>query len=335
MALLCLGNTMTPSSQPRTLPKPTIWTKPGSVIPLKTPATICCKGSLKAQECCLHKEGHSGTWDRQKALESKDKAKFSITHMTGVYAGRYHCYYESTTDWSEPSDPLELVVTGLHGKPSLSSLPSPVVPSGGDVTLQCGSWTGFHRFILIKEVESQPSWTLDSQGAPIGGVQALLPVVQVAPSLTWKFRCYGYYSHTPHVWSVPSGPLELLVSGQHPYTPSLWVQPGPMVAPGENVTLLSLSSVDTCLLTKLGCMAEFSLSPVTSSHGGTYRCYGSLNTSLYLLSYVASAQGPDWYLYILIGALVASVLLFCLVILLLDRQPQSNKYKMPGEKGRA
>lgn len=30
--------------------------------------------------------------------------------------------------------------------------------------------------------------------------------------------------------------------------------------------------------------AEFSLSPVTSAHGGTYRCYGSLSTDPYLLS---------------------------------------------------
>ena len=80
------------------------------------------------------------------------------------------------------------------------------------------------------------------------------------------------------------------------------MRPGPLVAPGENVTLLCQSGerTDTFLLFKEGAahrplrlrsqdqdgryQAEFSLSPVTSAHGGTYRCYGSLSTDPYLLS---------------------------------------------------
>ncbi|XP_047566305.1 leukocyte immunoglobulin-like receptor subfamily A member 6 isoform X1 [Lutra lutra] len=403
-ALLCLGLSVSPRTraQTGTLPKPTIWAEPGSVIPWGTPVTIWCQGALEAQEYHLRKEGESRTWDREKTVEPRDKAKFSITHMTDVYAGRYRCDFLSPTGWSEPSDPLELVVvTGSQGKPSLSALPSPVVTSGGNVTLQCASWMGFHRFVLMKEGERQPSWTLVSQAAPRGGTQALFPVGPVTPNHKWRFRCYGYYSNTPLVWSDPSVPLELLVSGvsgkpslltqqgpvvtsgqsltlqchsdvgydrfalskdgargppwklgwqpqaglsgadfplgpvrpalrgrytcygghnlssewsapsdpldilltgQLPYTPSLSVQPGPTVAPGENVTLLcqSRSSVDTFLLSKEGAadpplhlrsqyragqhQAEFSMSPVTSAHRGTYRCYGSSRISPYLLS---------------------------------------------------
>ena len=80
------------------------------------------------------------------------------------------------------------------------------------------------------------------------------------------------------------------------------MRPGPTVAPGENVTLLCQSGerTDTFLLSKEGAahrplrlrsqdqdgryQAEFSLSPVTSAHRGTYRCYGSLSTDPYLLS---------------------------------------------------
>ena len=74
------------------------------------------------------------------------------------------------------------------------------------------------------------------------------------------------------------------------------------MAPGENVTLLCQSGerTDTFLLSKERAahsplrlrsqdqdgryQAEFSLSPVTSAHGGTYRCYRSLSTDPYLLS---------------------------------------------------
>lgn len=90
--------------------------------------------------------------------------------------------------------------------------------------------------------------------------------------------------------------------GWFPATPSLSQQPGPSVAAGQNVTLLCRSWVpmDTFLLSKEGAahpplrlrsqpragqnQAQFSMGPVTSAHGGTYRCYGSLSRDPYLLS---------------------------------------------------
>uniref|UniRef100_A0A8C0DP87 Ig-like domain-containing protein n=1 Tax=Balaenoptera musculus TaxID=9771 RepID=A0A8C0DP87_BALMU len=291
-ALLCLG----------TLPKPTIWAEPGSVIPWGSPVTIWCQGTLGAREFRLDKEGSSAPWDRQPPLEPRDKGKFSIPHMTQPYAGRYHCYYLSPTVWSERSDPLELVVTGVHSKPTLSALPSPVVTSGGNVTLRCSSWQGLDGFILTKEGEHKSSWTLDAQRRPYGQTQAVLSVGPMTPSHRWTLRCHGFNRDKPQVWSAPSDPLELLVPGWFPDTPSLSVQPGPVVASGENVTLLcqSGSRTETFLLSKEGSarpplrlrskyrgrhiQAEFSMSPVTSAHSGTYRCYSSLSSNPYLLS---------------------------------------------------
>uniref|UniRef100_A0A4X1VFF3 Ig-like domain-containing protein n=1 Tax=Sus scrofa TaxID=9823 RepID=A0A4X1VFF3_PIG len=372
--LLCLGEMQ------GILPKPTLWAEPGPLVTWNSPVTIWCQGALWAQEFHLVKEGRQIPWYQLRPLEDQVTAKFSIQYMTQVYAGRYRCYYISPIGESEPSDALELVVTGAHSKPALSALPSPVVASGGNVTLQCGSWHRYDRFILTKEGEHKSSWTLDTQRHPDRQTRALFPVGPVTPSHRGTFRCYGYFRDKPQVWSEPSDPLELLVSGEEaqpgprgfgapgrslrawlraephvrgrlrgwgswtrtqsvrdsetwrsggtrgpcrvsvqnqggwqplnpslslgwfPATPSLSQQPGPSVAAGQNVTLLCRSWVpmDTFLLSKEGAahpplrlrsqpragqnQAQFSMGPVTSAHGGTYRCYGSLSRDPYLLS---------------------------------------------------
>uniref|UniRef100_F6VWN7 Leukocyte immunoglobulin like receptor B3 n=1 Tax=Macaca mulatta TaxID=9544 RepID=F6VWN7_MACMU len=455
-ALLCLGS----------LPKPTLWAEPGSVIIWGSPVTIWCRGTLEAQEYRLDKEGSTEPWDTQKPLEPKNKARFSIPSMTEHHAGRFRCYYLSPAGWSERSDPLELVVTGFYNKPTLSVLPIPVVASGGNVTLQCGSPKGYHHFVLIEEGEHRLPRTLDSQQLHSGQFQALFPVGPVTPSHRWTFRCYYYYRNTPQVWSHPSDPLEILASGvsrkpslltlQSPVvapgetltlqcgsnvgydrfalykegerdflqrpgqqlqaglsqanftlgpvrgshggqyrcygahnlssewsapsdpldilisrqfydTVSLSVQPGPTVASGENVTLLcqSWGQFHTFLLTKEGAahpplrlrskyrahkyQAEFPMGPVTSAHGGTYRCYGSHSYSPHLLSLpsdplelVVSGEGPDpvlselkglgRYLEALIGVLVAFVLLLFLLLFLVLRRQRQSKHKISDQR---
>ncbi|XP_057618521.1 leukocyte immunoglobulin-like receptor subfamily A member 5 isoform X1 [Chionomys nivalis] len=196
-----------------TPPKPTLSVQSGSVVARGKPVTISCEVTKGAREYRLYKEGGPHPWRTQNTLEVTNKAEFLIPSIEQQYGGRYRCYYKTAAGWSEHSDPLELVVTGLYSKPSLSVQPSSVVTSGENITCQCGSQLGFSRFVLTKEGEEKPSLILDSVFInSTGQFQGLFPVGPVTPSQKWTFRCYGYHVISPQVWSEPSDPLEIHVS---------------------------------------------------------------------------------------------------------------------------
>uniref|UniRef100_A0A2I3T2Q8 Ig-like domain-containing protein n=1 Tax=Pan troglodytes TaxID=9598 RepID=A0A2I3T2Q8_PANTR len=280
--------------QAGSLPKPTLWAEPGSVITQGSPVTLRCQGGQETQEYRLYREKKTASWITRIPQELVKKGQFPIPPITWEDAGRYRCYYGShTAGRSENSDPLELVVTGAYSKPTLSALPSPVVTSGGNVTLQCVSQVEFDGFILCKEGEDEHPQCLNHAR---GSSRAIFSVGPVSPSRRWSYRCYAYDSSSPYVWSSPSDLLELLVLGVSK-KPSLSVQPGPVVAPGEKLTLQcgSDAGYDRFVLYKDGerdflqlagaqpqaglSQANFTLGPVRPSHGGQYRCYGAHNLS--------------------------------------------------------
>ncbi|XP_070943902.1 leukocyte immunoglobulin-like receptor subfamily A member 1 isoform X2 [Macaca nemestrina] len=298
MVLICLGLSLGPRThmQAGILPKPTLWAEPDRVITQRSPVTLRCQGNLEALEYRLYREKNPASWITLIRPELVKKGQFPIPSITWEDAGRYRCIYGNpTAGWSERSDPLELVVTGTYRKPTLSALPSPVVASGGNGTLQCDSQVPFDGFILYKEGDEHPQ-RLNSQPCTRASSRAVFSVGPVSPSRRWSYRCYGYISSAPNVWSLPSDVLELLVPGVSK-KPSLSVQPGPVVAPGDKLTLQCGSDVGYnrfALYKEGGCdlfqrpgqqpqaglsQANFTLGPVRGSHGGQYTCYGAYNLS--------------------------------------------------------
>ncbi|XP_029338800.1 leukocyte immunoglobulin-like receptor subfamily B member 4 [Mus caroli] len=217
--LLFLGLILEPRTRVQAghLPKPIILAEPGSVIAAHTSVIIWCQGSWEAQYYHLYKEQSVTPWDTQVPLETRNKAKFNIPSMTTWYAGIYKCYYQSVVGFSEHSDAMELVMTGVYENPSLSVYPSPNVTSGVSISFKCSSSIVFGRFILIQEGKHGLSWTLDSQHQANQPTHATFVLDAVTPKHNGTFRCYGFFRNEPQVWSKPSNSLDLIISGLETY----------------------------------------------------------------------------------------------------------------------
>ncbi|XP_049985766.1 leukocyte immunoglobulin-like receptor subfamily B member 3 isoform X1 [Alexandromys fortis] len=280
-----------------TLHKPTIKAEPGSVIASGSTVTISCQGTMDTEIYILYKEGSQKPWGTQTPEETESNAKFSITYVRRQHVGHYRCYSYSLAGWSERSDSLELVVTGIQkGKPRLSALPSPMATSGRNITLQCISWERYDKLILTKEDQKFLSSMNSQYIHSIRQYQAYFSIDHITPDQKGTFRCYGYYKQAPQMWSVPSDPLEIQISGLSK-KPSLLTHQGHIQNPGKNLTLQCWSDInyDRFALHKVGednltqhyvqwsqddlSLANFTLASVGSSTGGQYRCYGANNLS--------------------------------------------------------
>ncbi|XP_045686346.1 natural cytotoxicity triggering receptor 1-like isoform X1 [Phyllostomus hastatus] len=200
---LCLCQRI--SAQKQTLSKPIIWAKPGSVIPKGMAVIIWCEGTFGAVEYQLHFDGLLSSFERPTPPGITNKVKFAIRLMTQRSAGQYRCFYREGELWSEPSDPLDLVVTGMYDTPTLSVHPGSKVIPGENVTFHCHLETGTSTFFLLKEGR------LSSPQRRNGKFQAEFPMGPVTTAHSGTYRCFGSYND--FMWSFPSETVVLLVTG--------------------------------------------------------------------------------------------------------------------------
>ncbi|XP_037057557.1 killer cell immunoglobulin-like receptor 3DL1 isoform X2 [Peromyscus leucopus] len=266
-------------------------------------------------------------WDSQ--------ANFSIAPVTPDHAGTYKCYgsyNHSPYEWSDSSDPIDIKITGLYKKPSLSAQMGPMVMSGENMTLSCASDLQFDMFHLSREgvPEGYGLPAVQNQNETFQADFILGPVVPGG-----NYRCYGSFRNSSHVWSTPSDPLHLLVTGLYK-KPFLSALMGPVVMSGENMTLSCVSDLqfDMFHLSREGVPKEHGLPSVKSHNGtfqanfhlgpvvqaGNYRCYGSFRNSSYLWStpsdplYLPVTENHR-NLHMLIGLSVTMILAFLIILL--------------------
>ncbi|XP_056682267.1 leukocyte immunoglobulin-like receptor subfamily A member 5 [Monodelphis domestica] len=211
--LLCLGLCLCKRTRTQAadrLHKPSLRAENGSVVPKGGAVTLMCRGPWEAEEWLLEKKNGSG-WSRIKYVrQTGNEGEFSLPSVTSDDAGTYKCLYRhSSYGWSQHSDPLELVVTGLSAPPSLAALPSYAVASGQSVTLQCRSELWHDWFALCKDGEEIRRGGTRRHGR---GCQAEFFFPAVTLTHIGTYGCFGFNSSSSSLWSSPSSPLVLRVS---------------------------------------------------------------------------------------------------------------------------
>ncbi|KAF6288042.1 hypothetical protein mRhiFer1_005111 [Rhinolophus ferrumequinum] len=167
------------------LPVPKISAVPSSVIPWNESVKIQCCGIPESYLYQLEILKNSTSTVVAERWGFQKVAEFIIKHIDTNTAGRYQCQYRKTLSWSNHSEALELVVTGLYEKPFLSTDQGRVMMPGQNISLQCGSaHVPFDRFLLTKEGEASLPQHQN------GEHQGNFTVGPVNLSFSGNYRCY-------------------------------------------------------------------------------------------------------------------------------------------------
>eukprot|EP00074_Homo_sapiens_P111824 XP_024308385.1 killer cell immunoglobulin-like receptor 3DS1 isoform X5 [Homo sapiens] len=205
VSMACVGNHR----------KPSLLAHPGPLVKSGERVILQCWSDIMFEHFFLHKEWISKDPSRLvgQIHDGVSKANFSIGSMMRALAGTYRCYGSVTHtpyQLSAPSDPLDIVVTGLYEKPSLSAQPGPKVQAGESVTLSCSSRSSYDMYHLSREGGAHER-RLPAVRKVNRTFQADFPLGPATHGGT--YRCFGSFRHSPYEWSDPSDPLLVSVTG--------------------------------------------------------------------------------------------------------------------------
>nr|VUX54702.1 Killer-cell immunoglobulin-like receptor [Macaca fascicularis] len=195
--------------------KPSLLALPGPLVKSGETVTLQCSSDTVFGHFFLHSEV---TFEELLHLVGElhgggSQANYSINSTMSDLAETFRCYGSVTHSpyvLSAPSDPLNIVITGLYEKPSLSAQPGPTVQAGENVTLSCSSQNSFDMYHLSREGEAR-ELSLSAVQRVNGTFQADFPLGPATHGGT--YRCFGSFRTAPYKWSHPSDPLPVSVTG--------------------------------------------------------------------------------------------------------------------------
>ena len=115
--------------------------------------------------------------------------------------------------WGDSLKLISSLLLGVFPKPSISAHPSPLMRAGENVTLRCHSLLGFDKFILHQE-NSTGTFQRRGQMLTAGQAPADFSIGPMTLVSAGTYRCYGSFSHSPYVWSAPSNPVDIIITGE-------------------------------------------------------------------------------------------------------------------------
>ena len=115
--------------------------------------------------------------------------------------------------WGDSLKLTSSLLLGVFAKPSISAHPSPLMRAGENVTLRCQSLLGFDKFILHQE-NSTGHFQRRGQMLTSGHAPADFSIGPMSLASAGTYRCYASFSHSPYVWSAPSDPMDIIITGE-------------------------------------------------------------------------------------------------------------------------
>ncbi|XP_072471556.1 osteoclast-associated immunoglobulin-like receptor [Notamacropus eugenii] len=192
------------------LPRPTLWAVPSPVVHRGANVTLRCQGHLGSDRFQLWQDGDL----KEERNASWQQTEFVLRNVEDLRnGGSYSCRSRQGPLWSEFSEVLALVVTGLFPKPTLWVQPGLVVVPGISITFHCLrpklSSLEEVTFTLGKAGAQEP---LQQQNSTNLWTSFLL--TSVRPKDTGSYSCAYRKSTASTKASKPSEALELMVSGE-------------------------------------------------------------------------------------------------------------------------
>ena len=115
--------------------------------------------------------------------------------------------------WGDSLKLTSSLLLGVFPKPSISAHPGPLVRAGENVTLCCHSSMRLDKFILHK-TSSTGQFQRCGETLTGGHAPADFIIRPMTLASAGTYRCYGSLRHSPYVWSAPSDPMDIIITGE-------------------------------------------------------------------------------------------------------------------------